>query len=62
MLTVDDVLSFYNEIGKTIPVDWKNKDSIKKFKDASDKYAKTYNKLSNDDQSIVSETIARNNK
>jgi hypothetical protein len=53
------VLTYWYDIRKTIPVDWNNKESIKRFREASDKYAKTWSKLSSEDQGLVCEYISK---
>jgi hypothetical protein len=54
------VLDLHQTIHQYMPVDWKDKASIKSFREACDAYAKAYNRLSWADQGLVSELISKN--
>jgi hypothetical protein len=55
--TREEVLEIYGEIDAHIPVDWDDKESTKAFSKAIDYYAKTWGKLSMEDQGWVCEQL-----
>ena len=58
----EEVLRLWFEIHKHIPVDWKDKDKIKAFKNSSDHYAKSWSRLNCDEQGWVCEQISNHHK
>jgi len=52
------VLNYWFDLQTFIPVNWNDKHSIKAFQNAQDKYAKTWSKLSYEDQGWVCEHIS----
>lgn len=53
----EEVLNLYYELFRFIPVNWNDKESIKQFKLASDKYSKMYSRLDHTDQGWISEQL-----
>ncbi len=53
----EQILRSWYEIYKEIPVNWKDKESIKKFKTACDKYSKAWDKLDYEEQGWICEKI-----
>lgn len=51
------VLSLWNVLNSCPPIIITDRDTIKKFRTAHDHYAKTWSKLSSDDQGWISMTI-----
>jgi hypothetical protein len=56
-LSKEQVLKNWYEISKYMPVNWKDKESIKKFKLACESYSKPWDKLDYESQGWVSEQI-----
>jgi len=53
----EDILKNWYEISKFIPVNWNDKESIKSFKQACERYSKPWDKLDYEAQGWVSEQI-----
>jgi len=53
----EQVLTNWYEISKSMPVDWRDKESIKQFKQACERYSKPWDKLDYEEQGWVSEQI-----
>jgi len=53
----EQVLKNWYEISKSIPVDWKDKESIKRFKQACERYTKPWDRLDYEEQGWVCENI-----
>jgi hypothetical protein len=45
---------------KLLPVNWKDKESVRTFRIASDTYAKAWSKLNDEDQGWICEQILNN--
>ena len=53
----DQILKNWWEISKSMPVNWQDKESIKRFKQACELYSKNWDKLDYEEQGWVSEQI-----
>jgi hypothetical protein len=56
----EHILTSWYELVKLSPVNWKDKESIKRFRIASDAYAKTWSRLDYEEQGWISEQILNN--
>jgi hypothetical protein len=56
----EDVLALHRGLTAHLPVDWDDPQSVKAFKNALDRYGKSYGRLDWDDQGWVSEQISLN--
>jgi hypothetical protein len=60
MVEKENILKLWYELNDFIPVNWKNKESINKFKIAHDTCAKLWSRLDQADQGWMSEQILNN--
>jgi acyl-CoA reductase-like NAD-dependent aldehyde dehydrogenase len=56
-MSVDTVLNYWRALLRAVPVDWNSEQSIDAFRQAADRYAKTWGRLSMADQGEVCHRI-----